>query len=87
MAIYIFYVFFVGHSALVVLRWGSGDTLRQCLRVPVTTSSVKNLEKCIPFDENGGVLFWALDLEKKPYNYISLFLTVKTVTILTLPLS
>ena len=64
------------------VRWGSGDTLRQCLRA----SSVKNLEKCIPFDENGGVVFCALDLEKKAYNYISLFLEKNTVTILTLPL-
>ena len=50
-------------------------------------SPVKNLSKCIPFDENGGVLFWVLDLEKKAYNYISLFLMLKTVKILTLPLS
>ena len=58
-----------------------------CVCVLVATSSVNNLSKCIPFDENGCVLFWALDLEKKAYTYISLFLTVKTVTILTLPLS
>jgi len=57
-----------------------------CSCVLVTTSSVINLSKCIPFDENGGVLFWALDLEKKAYNYISLFLEKNTVTILTLPL-
>ena len=36
-----------------------------CVCVLVTTSSVKNLSKCIPFDQNGGVLFWALDLEIK----------------------
>ena len=58
-----------------------------CVCVLVTASSVINLSKCIPFDENGGVLFWALDLEKKACNYISLFLTVKTVKLLTLPLS
>ena len=58
-----------------------------CVCVLVTSSSVKNLSKCIPFDENGGVLFWALDFKKKAYNYISLFLAVKTVKTLTLPLS
>ena len=74
----------------MVLRWGPHVNVVihfVCVCVLVTTSSVKNLSKCIPFDENGGVLFWVLDLEKKAYNYISLFLMLKTVKILTLPLS
>ena len=76
-------------DALRRVRWCSGDTFDVCvcLCVLVTTSSVNNLDKFIPFDENGGVLFWALDFKKKAYNYISLILTVKTVNILTLPLS
>ena len=60
----------------VVLWWCSHANVVihfVCVCVLVTTSSVKNLSKCIPFDENGGVLFWALDLEKKVYIYISLF--------------
>ncbi len=43
----------------LTLTWCSGDTLCMfvcacvCLCVLVTASSLKNLAKCIPFDENG----------------------------------
>ena len=71
------------YGAQMGLRWWGFDTFDMF----VCASLLKNLEKCIPFDENGGVVFWALDFKKKAYNYISLYLMLKTVKILTLPLS
>ncbi len=44
-----------------------------CLCVLVTASSAKIYQNVsLLMHENGGVLIWALDFEKKAYNYILL---------------